>query len=46
METGSEAPVVVVQPLKHIQLFAAPCTAACQAPLSSSLPEFAQIHVR
>ena len=37
--------VVVVQLLSHVQLFATPGTAACQAPLSFTLLELAQIHV-
>ena len=37
--------VIVVQSLSHVQLFATPYTAACQAPLSSLSPKFAQIHV-
>ena len=36
---------VVVQLLSRAHLFAAPWTAARQAPLSSTLPEFGQIHV-
>ena len=47
METGSEAPVVV-QPLKHTQLFAAPCTTACQAPrppTSQSLLKFMSVEL-
>ena len=34
-----------VQLLSHVQLFATPWTAACQASLSSQLPEFTQTHV-
>ena len=37
--------IVVVQSLSHIQLFATPWTAAHQAPLSITIPEFAQTQV-
>ena len=36
------APVVVAQSLSHIQLFAAPWTAACQPPPSFTVSQFAQ----
>ena len=36
---------VVAQSLSHVWLFATPWTAAHQAPLSSTISEFAQIHV-
>ena len=36
---------LVVQSLCHVQLFATPWTAACQASLSFTILEFAQIHV-
>ena len=37
-------PVVAVQSLGCVQLFVAPWTAACQASLSFTVSEFAQIH--
>ena len=36
---------VVDQLLSHIWLLATPWTAACQAPLSSTISQFSQIHV-
>ena len=42
-------PVVIIQPLSHVQLFATPWTAACQACLyltiSWSLPKFMSIEL-
>jgi len=35
----------VVQLISHVRIFAAPCTAACQAFLSFTILEFAQTHV-
>ena len=37
--------VVIVQSLSHVQLFATLWTAAHQASLSFTIPEFAQTHV-
>ena len=37
--------VIVLQSLSHVWLFVYPQTAECQASLSFTLPEFAQIHV-
>ena len=37
--------VVVVQSLSPVRLFATPWTAALQASLSITIPEFAQTHV-
>ena len=44
-EFAQRKSVVVVQLLNYVQLFATPWTVAHQAPLSSTMPEFAQIHV-
>ena len=41
----SHVAVVAVQLLSHVRLFETPGTAACQAPLSFTLLELAQIHV-
>ena len=35
---------IVVQSLRHIQLFAAPWATACQASLSSNISQFAVVH--
>ena len=43
--TASLSNLVVVQSLSHVQLFTTRWTAACQASLVLSPPEFVQIHV-
>ena len=37
--------IVVIQSPSGVQLFATPWTAACQAPLSLTILEFAQVYV-
>ena len=37
--------LVVVESLSHVRLFMVPWTAARQAPLCSTIPEFVQVHV-
>ena len=38
-------PIVVIQSLSRVQCFVTPWTAACPAPQSTTVPQFAQSHV-